>query len=145
MALVLPIILPFSSHNASAATLQTGTIDKVSGVVNVYNAPSTKGKIIGTLKRSDKVKVISQNKTWTTLQYGKGKGYISSNYIRFYKSTSLYSVKQVTDKIIATERNMWTKTFTKKQFYNMMLPVFTKTCADQYFKSELWQVGKDRS
>ncbi|WP_028390960.1 SH3 domain-containing protein [Bacillus cihuensis] len=145
LTLLLTVFIPLTSKQTQAATTQVGTIDvSIGKSLNVRNGANSKAKVIGTLKRSDKVNVFSQNSTWTKIQYGKGIGYISSDYVRFYKSTSLYSAKQITDRILSVERNMWTKTFTKQQFYQIMSPAFTKEYTDLYFKGQLWNVGKDK-
>lgn len=144
LALIVSFIIPLSNIEASAASPQIGTIDITSGKLNVRNAPSKNAKVIGTLKRSDKVKSLGQSKTgWTTIQYGKGKGYISSDHVRFYKTTSLNSVKKANERILAIENKALSKPQTKQQFYKSMSPAFTKGYLDMYFKTEMWPAGKD--
>ncbi|WP_052343563.1 SH3 domain-containing protein [Bacillus massiliigorillae] len=144
IALMVTVFIPFTTDSTKAATTQIGTIDITSGKLNVRNSASSKAKVIGSLKRSDKVTVFSQLKTgWTQIQYGKGKGYISSDYVRFYKTTSPASVKKITDRVIKIQRSTWTYDLTKQQIYNMLSPAFSKDYIDLDFKQHFHISGKN--
>ncbi|MEH6940714.1 SH3 domain-containing protein [Bacillus sp. JJ722] len=146
-ALAISLFIPLSNIEASAASTQIGTIDITSGKLNVRSAPSKNAKVIGSLKRSDKVKSLGQSKTgWTTIQYGKGKGYISSDHVRFYKTTSLGSVKKITEGVIATQKKARypNPPQTRAQIHKKLAPSFTKEYIDLFIKWDLKTYGKDK-
>lgn len=147
VALAISLFIPLGSIEASTATPQIGTIDITSEKLNVRSAPTKNAKVIGTLKRSDKVKAYDQSKTgWTTIQYGKGKGYITSNHVRFYKTTSLGSVKKITEKVIATQKTVRypNPPQTRAQIHKKLQPSFTKEYIDSFIKWDLASYGKDK-
>ncbi|WP_050615577.1 SH3 domain-containing protein [Bacillus testis] len=143
-ALLLSILSITSMPNeASAATIQNGVVDIPSGTLKVHAAASDKAKVIGSLKRSDKVKVYSTINGWHEIRYNNKKAFISANHVRFYHTTSLYSVKLIHDQIRGIERSTIFKDLTKQQFYKAMSPAFTKEYIDQYFKVEMMSFRKD--
>ncbi|MGM9925351.1 MAG: SH3 domain-containing protein [Bacillus sp. (in: firmicutes)] len=143
-ALLLSILFATSMPNeASAAKIQNGVVDIKSGSLQVRAAASAKAKVVGSLKRSDKVKVYATTNGWHEIRYNNKKAFVSSDHVRFYHTTSLYSVKLIHDKILGIERNTIFKELTKQQFYKAMSPAFTKDYIDKYLKEEMVSYRKD--
>ncbi|MEH6940970.1 SH3 domain-containing protein [Bacillus sp. JJ722] len=143
--LMIALFSPFASKHAAAFSPQVGTIDITKGSLQIHSGAGTKYPVVGTLKRSDQVKVYSQTKSgWSEIRHNKKKAYVSSKYVRFYKRTSLNSVKQIHDKIRGVERQAIAKPVPKATFYKMMSPAFTKYYIDRYFKQEMVTYTKDR-
>lgn len=146
IVLALSLMMPLQVQTEAAASQpQMATVDIIKGTLPVVSKPSKNAPVIGSLKRSEKVPVYSQTKSgWAEIRYNNKKAYISSQYIRFVKKTSLYSVKQITDRATALQRVTWKKNYTKQQIYSIMSPSFTKAYIDAYFKEHMYTVGKDQ-
>ncbi|MUK87571.1 SH3 domain-containing protein [Ornithinibacillus sp. L9] len=50
-------------------------------VLNVRQQNTTKSKVIGTVKKNQKIKIIGQQGSWYKIEYGKKTGYVSSKYV----------------------------------------------------------------
>lgn len=142
---MIALLSPFASKSTFAFSPQTGTVDIMKGTLPVHTGPSASSTKVGSLKRSDQVKVYNQTQNgWYEIRFNNKKAFISTQYVRFYKQTSLYSVKQVHDKIRVVEKKAIAKPVTKSMFYQMMSPAFTKNYIDLYFKQEMRTYKKDR-
>ena len=62
-------------------TEKTTTYKVKATVLNVRNAANTSGKILGTIKKDEKVQVVKIEGKWATIQYKSGIGYVSSEFI----------------------------------------------------------------
>ncbi|MBY0097123.1 SpoIID/LytB domain-containing protein [Mesobacillus maritimus] len=49
--------------------------------LNIRSTASTKGKIVGTVKKNQTVTVLQKTGSWYKIQYGKKTGYVSSQYL----------------------------------------------------------------
>lgn len=146
IVLMLAVFIPFTNTSVEAASTQTGTIDISTGKLNVRNAANSKAKVIGSLKRNDKVTVYSQTKTgWTQIKYGKGKGYISSDYVRFYKTTSLRTVKSIYTNIYSNFSYVYSGMYTKNQGSSILSKSFTKQYIDALYKNHMNPESKDKN
>lgn len=63
----------------TALAAETGTITASS--LNVRSTASTKGKIVGTLKKGTKVTIVKKQSSWYQIQSGKTKGWVSKTYV----------------------------------------------------------------
>ena len=79
-----------TSKNRSSATT-TFTVKKVvktktgkvtASRLNVRATASTKGKVIGTVKKNQKVTIVSTTGSWKKIKFGNKTGYVSSKYIK---------------------------------------------------------------
>ncbi len=50
--------------------------------LNVRTSASTKGRVIGSLKKNQTVKIVSTTRSWYKIKYGKTTGYVSKSYIK---------------------------------------------------------------
>ncbi|MFS0781863.1 SH3 domain-containing protein [Bacillus sp. 1P06AnD] len=141
------VMVAFSMHDsAEAATIQNGTIDKVNGNVEVKAGAGSQYKTIGSLARSTKVKVYNQlSSGWSEIDYNGKKAYISSDYVRFYKTTSLYSVKLVADHLTMTQRDAMKYTpATKASIYKRLSIGMKEPYLTNLFKQQFVTAGKDK-
>ncbi|WP_050615209.1 SH3 domain-containing protein [Bacillus testis] len=121
---------------------QVGTVDAVNGVW-MRAEPNEKATKIALLKRSDKVNVISQENTdWYVTEFNGKEAFIPASALRFYKTTSQGSVKQVTDRIISLQRDTWKGNMSKEAVYKKMQPGFDKAYIDHYFAEHMRPDGK---
>ena len=60
-------------------------IVEVKTVLNIRKSPSTDAKVVGQLKNSKKVKIISQQAEWYQIKTAKYSGWVSAKYIKIYK------------------------------------------------------------
>ncbi|WP_042351446.1 SH3 domain-containing protein [Bacillus massiliigorillae] len=142
--LLLSVLFTTSiASEASAATVKNGVVDIRSGSLQVRDGASSKAKVVGSLKRSDNVKVYSTQNGWHEIRYNNKKAFVSADYVRFYHTTSLYSVKLIHDKVWGVEQSTIYKDLTKQQFYKAMSPAFTTDYINQYFKVEMMSFRKD--
>ena len=78
---MLVVVLCFSSlgaiYNSYAASKQQTTAN-----LNMRSEPSTKGKIIVTLKKGTTVDVLEIKNSWAKIKYGSKTGYASSKYLK---------------------------------------------------------------
>ncbi|WP_042351996.1 SH3 domain-containing protein [Bacillus massiliigorillae] len=144
LLLVAIMIIPIVSiQKTEAATLKEATVDVPTATVK--SAPNNNAKTVGTIKKSQKVKVYAQTQSgWAEIRFNKKKAYLSNKSIRFYKTTSIASVKKITDRVIAIQEEVKDQSYTLKQLHAIMDPAFTKTYFNQYVKSNLRVVGKDK-
>lgn len=138
------MLYPVSSfQKAEAATWKEATIDVATALVK--SAPKDNAKTVGSFKRSQKVKVYAQTKSgYAEIRYKQKKAYISNNSIRFYKKATVASVKKITDRVISIQEDIQDQSYTLKQLHAKMDPAFTKAYINQYVKSNLRIIGKDK-
>ncbi|WP_338754818.1 SH3 domain-containing protein [Bacillus sp. FJAT-52991] len=150
MKVVLSFVLVMSfftfvaSKQPEAAKSKVGTVDISSGYLNVRSSPSTKGKVIGKLKRSEKVNVYSEKSGWAEIRYKSQKGYVSLDYLRFYNSIPLATVKTVVQQARALQDQLTEKVYTKKQIYSILSQRFTTPFIDAFFAEHTRKSEKDR-
>lgn len=66
--------------NTPPATTSSGTVN--TNVLNVRSGPSTRTRVLTTLRRGSSVNIISTNNGWHTIRLANGQtGYVSSTYI----------------------------------------------------------------
>jgi stage II sporulation protein D len=79
-----------SSSNKRVATvsnkLAKPAVKKMTGKVtattlNVRATPSTKAKVIGTVKKNQVITILSKEGTWYKIEYQKGTGYVHADYV----------------------------------------------------------------
>ncbi|MEH7075910.1 SpoIID/LytB domain-containing protein [Neobacillus drentensis] len=77
-----------TSKNRSSATT-TFVVKKVLKIgkvtasrLNVRATTSTKGKVIGTVKKNQKVTIVSTSGSWKKIKFGNKTGYVSGKYIK---------------------------------------------------------------
>lgn len=63
----------------TAFAAETGTVTASS--LNVRSEASTKGKVVGTLKKGTQVTILKKGSSWYQVQSGKTKGWVSKSYI----------------------------------------------------------------
>ncbi|SIQ29679.1 SH3 domain-containing protein [Domibacillus enclensis] len=88
----------FISPVQTEAAPSVGYVAIDSGSLNVRSAPSTKAKVIGSLKNNVSVSVYSQSKTgWSEIGYKGKRAYVASQYLRMYSflpdKTKAYTYK----------------------------------------------------
>jgi stage II sporulation protein D len=62
-----------------APKLKTGTVNATR--LNVRSAPSTQAKIIGVLKKKQRVSIYRKTGSWYEIKFGAKKGYVSAKYV----------------------------------------------------------------
>jgi len=136
--LVIAFLVPTGSAFAKSKT-KTATVDIDSGVLNVRSGPSTKYKVIGTLKNKVKITVYTETKNgWAETRVNKKKGYVSKEFLRFYKKMSNAKAKKITDKALKVQRRIsFNGSYTKKQIHSMLSESFTKNYIDKIIKYDL--------
>ena len=60
----------------------------VKTLLNVRNKPSKDAKVVGQLKNSKKIKIISEEKGWYQIKTSKYSGWVSAKYVKLKKATS---------------------------------------------------------
>lgn len=74
--------LDFGKGDESATTLENTMNDMVTTApLNVRDRPSTKGKIIGSFKKGETVKVLGQEGDWVKVKYKSTTGYSHVDYL----------------------------------------------------------------
>lgn len=63
-------------------TEKTTTYKVTATVLNVRAANNTNAKVIGTVKKDEKVQVIKVDGKWATIQYKTGIGYVSAEFVK---------------------------------------------------------------
>lgn len=63
-------------------TEKTTTYRVTATVLNVRAANNTNAKVLGTVKKDEKVKVIKVEGKWATIQYKTGIGYVSTEFVK---------------------------------------------------------------
>ncbi|MBC8632182.1 SH3 domain-containing protein [[Eubacterium] tenue] len=73
---------PNPSEKPNEGTTKTKVVTATS--LNVRSGPSTSHGLIGTLKHSEKVEVISESNGWSKIKYNGKEAYVSSTYLKDY-------------------------------------------------------------
>jgi N-acetylmuramoyl-L-alanine amidase len=123
-----------------AATNTTGVVTATS--LNVRYEPTTKSKIIGSLKKGSKVNVLSQKKDWIEIPFGKGKAWVSSSYISINKTTVQVQKEYVTASTLNVRKNATTTSsvlFTLQK--GQAVTILSKKTGWKQVKAENGKVG----
>ncbi|MCP8971280.1 SH3 domain-containing protein [Ectobacillus ponti] len=80
LAVWMGAALPFGAAGVQAASSYTGEITASS--LNVRTAPATKAKVLGSLKRGNKVTVSSYSSSWVKLTYKGKAAYAAKQYVK---------------------------------------------------------------
>lgn len=76
---------------------RTGTVN--TAVLNIRSTPSTRSKILGTLKRNSIVSILSTSGGWHAIKLSNGKtAYVSGSFIVEKKTTTTSPVTKLTSK-----------------------------------------------
>ena len=86
-----------SSSESSTTTLYATT------VVNVRDASSTDGNLLGTLSTGDSVTRTGEENGWSIISYNGGTGYVKSDYLSSTKPESSTSESSSSETVYATE------------------------------------------
>jgi zinc D-Ala-D-Ala carboxypeptidase len=78
---------PLEEEVASKKKSKKGIVE-VKTLLNVRKEPSKDAKVVGQLKNSKKVKIISEEKDWYQIKTSKNSGWVSAKYVKIKKSTS---------------------------------------------------------
>ncbi|PLS17980.1 hypothetical protein CVD28_09860 [Bacillus sp. M6-12] len=83
LSIALILVLSLSISGLVMPTEAAGrTFTVTADNLNVRSMPGTQYKSIGKLKRNQTVTVLQQQKDWSKISYGKGYGWVSSQYIK---------------------------------------------------------------
>jgi len=67
-------------------------IIEVKTLLNVRKKPTTEAKVVGQLKNSKKVKIISEENGWYQIKTSKFSGWVSAKYVKIYKKKPTSSI-----------------------------------------------------
>ncbi|MCP3761422.1 SH3 domain-containing protein [Domibacillus sp. A3M-37] len=153
----LAAILPFQpAQSEAAAKVGYVAIDK--GVLNVRSAPSTKAKVIGSLKNNASVSVYSQSKSgWSEIGYEGKRAYVASQYLRMYSylmdKTKQYTYSANGETFTSTYVGKyegwdeWTSSDTGESYlvYENNKGLYVGWIASEYYAEIVYPIKKDKT
>jgi uncharacterized protein YjdB len=72
---------------------KSGKINVKSGLINVRSGAGTGYKILGTLKKSEKITITGEKSSWYKIKFKGKTGYVSKTYVKIVPGTLVTSVK----------------------------------------------------
>lgn len=135
----------FLNPKQAEAKTKTAHVDIESGVLNIRSGPGKNYKVIGTLKNKEKITIYSgSNGTWAETMHKNKKGYVTNEYLRYYRTMSRNEAKKISEKVYNTQLKIKeNRYYTKAQIKKTLSGTFTSSYINNLIEYEMSSYGRD--
>jgi len=105
-AVLLLVWLTMGSAQAALTNVADYNATVTAGVLNVRSGPSTRYRVIGSVKRNQKVVVTHHNGVWRKLKWGSKAAYVHGSYVKRATTSREVNVSDYNARISASALNV---------------------------------------